>query len=395
MLDTLLKHIEHFTNTIGPRGSTTPEEKKAHEYCKQTLEGLGYEAHWEEYYAPTSGWHPFALAFGLILLADLLFWLSGRTANAQLGGLAASAIAVITVISFFMQITYRDNPLRWFLPVAKSQNVWASARPGGEVKRRLVITGHVDTHRTALAMQSLRLWEIFQILTLVAGIANLVLVGLFVYGIFTSDALIRQIALWVGIIPVIGLVFTLQPDFTPYVKGANDNASGAAAVLALAERLKQEALQNTEVFLVNTGCEEVGCFGVVDWIRRHSASEAPEARYLVVDNIGGKGSALNYVVEEIVLTPVKADGSLVALAGSTAKENSELDAKPFRYRGLYTEMSLCTVNGQKAIALANFDPRTRTPPNFHTVRDDMSNIDPALLERSLKYAWAFLQKFDA
>lgn len=395
MSDTALKHVEHLTNTIGPRGSTTPGEKKAHEYCQETLEGLGYEVHREEFYSPTSGWHPYALALGLMVVADLLFWFFGPTDNTQIGALAAALLGAVTVVSFFLQITHRDNPLRWFLPVGSSQNVWAVARPGGEVKRRLVVTGHVDTHRTALAMQSTRLWQIFRLLTTASGIANVALVGLFVYGIFSPDLLLRQIALYLGIVPLLGLIFTLQPDFTPYVKGANDNATGAAAVLALAERLKEEPLHNTEVFLVNTGCEEVGCFGVVDWIGRHAGKDAPGAQYLVLDNLGGKGSALNYVVEETVLAPVKSDPALVALAESVAQANPDLDARPFRYGGLFTEMSLCTVKGQKAIAVASFHPQTKMPPNFHTARDDMGNVDPALLERSLKFAWAMIQKFDA
>ena len=91
MPSTTLKHVEHFTNTIGPRGSATPEEKKAHEYAKRTLERLGYETHWEEFYAATSVWLPFALALGLMTLADLLFFLTGLTPNAQMGAVAAAA----------------------------------------------------------------------------------------------------------------------------------------------------------------------------------------------------------------------------------------------------------------------------------------------------------------
>jgi hypothetical protein len=34
------------------------------------------------------------------------------------------------------------------------------------------------------------------------------------------------------------------------------------------------------------------------------------------------------------------------------------------------------------------------PPNFHTVRDNMDNVDPQLLERSEQFAWAILQKID-
>lgn len=393
MPSTTLKHVEHFTNTIGPRGSATPEEKKAHEYAQRTLEGLGYETHWEEFYAATSVWLPFTLALGLMTLADLLFFLSGLTDNASMGAVAAAALGLITVVSFFLQISYRDNPLRWLLPMAPSQNVWAVAPPTGDVRRRIVITGHVDTQRASLAMQSPRLWQLFQLLTTVSAIVNLALVGVFIYGIFTPDPLVRQIALYLGIVLVIGLIFTIQPETQPYVKGGNDNASGAAAVLTLAERLKAEPLANTEVYLVNTGCEEVGGYGVVDWIKRH-AEIVRDADYLVLDNIGGKGSALNYVTEETVLTPVQADGRLVALAEEVVKENPELNAQPFKCQGLFSELSLCSVNGQKALGLLNFDPQTKMPPLFHTAKDDFDNVDPALLAKSERFVWALMQKID-
>lgn len=394
MSDTALNHVMHFTDVIGPRGSATEGERKAHEYCKTTLENLGYEAHWEEYDSPVSGWHPFALALGSMLLAATLFYFMGRTPNAQAGALAAAVVGLIAVVSFFLQISYRDNPLRWLLPVARSQNVWAVAKARGQAKRHIVVTGHVDTHRTALAMQTPALWRIFLLLTNLASMVNLALLGLFIYGIFNADFSLRTAALYLAMVVVVGLVFTLQPDFTPYVKGGNDNATGAAAVLALAERLKREPLADTNVFLVNTGCEEVGAAGVVDWMERHADGDAPGAYYLVLDNIGGKGSQVNYLLEETVLLPVKSDPALVRIAEVVAKEQPELGAQPWRYRGLFSEMSLCAARGESAIGLLNFDPQTKTPPRFHTAADDFSNVDPAVLDKSERFAWAIMRKID-
>ncbi len=393
MSDTALKHIEYFVNTIGPRGSTTEGEKKAHEYSQETLQGLGYDTHWEEYNSATSGWLPYSLAFGLLVVADLIFYFSGLSQNGQMGALAAAALGLVTVSAFFLQITQHDNPLRWLLPVAQSQNVWAAAKPSGNIRRRIVVSGHVDTHRVALAMQSPALWQVFQILTTVVAIASVALVVLFIYGIFTPDFLVRQLALYLGVLLILGLVFTIHPETQPFVKGANDNASGAAAVLALAEKLKAEPLANTEVYLVNTGCEEVGCYGLADWIKRHAA-EARDADYVVLDNIGGKGAQLNYITEESLLVPVKADGRLITLAQEVIKENPSLPAKPFAYRGLFSEVTVATVMGQKAFGLLNFNPRTKMPPRFHTLKDDFANVDPALLDQSEQFAWALIQKID-
>jgi hypothetical protein len=386
-------HVEHFANVLGPRGSCTPQEKAAHDYCQTTLEGLGYIPRRDEFLSVTSGWRPFALALALMLLLALLFWAFGRTPDAQMGALAAALLGLMVVASFFLNAVHRPNPLLWFLSTAPSQNVWAVAEPRGEVRRSVVVTGHVDTARHALAMQSPGLWRAFQVLTTLTGLALVVLLALFVWGIFTPDPLPRTLALAVSILLVIGLVFTLQPDSTPFVVGANDNATGAAAVLSLAERLRAEPLAHTRVYLVNTGCEEVGCTGLADWVARHAA-EAPGASYLAVDNIGGVGSRLNYVVDENVLVPVKADPGLVALAEQVARARPDLAAEPFHYRGLFSELSMATVRGQKALGLLNFDPRTGMPPNFHTARDTLANIDPALLERSEQFLWALLQKID-
>ena len=394
MSETTLRHIEHFVTTIGPRGTATPEEKLAHDYCQHTLEALGYEARREAHMAPISAWRPIALALGGMLLATAMFVIIGRGPNAQLGALAAAALGLITAVSFFLQTVQRDNPLKWLMPVAPSQNVWAVAPASGETRRQVVVTGHVDTHRKALAMRSTAWWQLFRVLTMLTGIAIVALVGLFVAGIFTPDPLLRGIALYLAILPAIGLVFTIQPDLTPFVKGANDNASGAATVLALAERLKQEPLAHTTVYLVNTGSEETACAGVADWIGRHAA-EAPGASYLVLDNVAGKGSNLNYVTQETILVPVKSDAGLVGMAEAAARENPALKAQPTVYRGLTSELTVCVQHGQKALGMLNLDPRSGMPPHFHTDRDNLDNIDPDLLERSEQFAWAILKKIDA
>jgi hypothetical protein len=398
-----LHHLEHFANTIGPRGSCTPAEKKAHDYCQDTLAALGYNVHRDEFLSVTSGWRPYALALVLMLLAVLLFVVFdlgpggqlGLGPDAQMGALAAAALGLIVAASFFLNASHRPNPLLWVMPLEASQNVWASAEPRADVRRRVVVTGHVDTARHALAMQSPGLWQVFQVLTTLTGLALVVLVALFIWGIFTPDPLPRTIAAGLAVLLLVDLVFTVQPDTTPFVVGANDNATGAAAVLGLAERLKSEPLEHTQVFLVNTGCEEVGCTGLVDWIERHAVRDAPQASYLVLDNIGGRGSQVNYLLDETVLLPIKADPGLVAHAEQVARAHPELGAQPFHYRGLFSEMSIAAARGQAALGLLDFDPRTRMPPNFHTARDTMANIDPEVLAKSEAFAWALLQKLDA
>ncbi len=133
---------------------------------------------------------------------------------------------------------------------------------------------------------------------------------------------------------------------------------------------------------------------MADWIKRHAAA-APGAYYLVLDNIGGKGSALNYVLDETILFPQKADPELVSIAETVAKENPDLGATPFHYRGLDSEMSTCARYGQKTLGLLNFDPKTKMPPLFHTLKDHFSNVDPEVLDKSERFVWGIMRKIDA
>jgi hypothetical protein len=57
-------------------------------------------------------------------------------------------------------------------------------------------------------------------------------------------------------------------------------------------------------------------------------------------------------------------------------------------------MSICARYGQKVLGLLSFDPKTKMPPLFHTVRDDFNNVDPDILDKSERLAWGIMQKID-
>src|SRR3989304_5056867 len=66
---------------------------------------------------------PFILGLGAVLVAEALFWFVGATPNASAGALAAASLAIIATVSLVFEIWPADNPLRWFIPFAPSQNV--------------------------------------------------------------------------------------------------------------------------------------------------------------------------------------------------------------------------------------------------------------------------------
>jgi peptidase M28-like protein len=74
---------------------------------------------------------------------------------------------------------------------------------------------------------------------------------------------------------------------SPTVAGANDNLSGVASLVALAERLAEQPIEGLRVLLVSCGAEETLQDGVRAFLARHREELAPEHTWFVnLDTVG-------------------------------------------------------------------------------------------------------------
>ena len=386
MTELTLEHIKHFAEEIGPRGSCTEAERKGHEYCRKVLGELKYDVHWEEFRAPLSTWKPFALATGIVLAATLLSLIDG------IGPLAASALTLIALVSFFLHATHRDNPLLWFLPAGDSQNVWAKADSKNEPKRTVVLDAHMDTHRTAWVMSGKGPFTFLQVISTVGPVAIVGLLVVFVMRIFGGSPALETLSLALAAIVLITFVVMLQPEFTKFVPGANDNASGAATVLDFAARIKEKPLENTEVYFLLSGSEEVGAFGMSAFVAAHP--ELADADYLVVDNIGGKDTLPHYLLDETVVLPMKSDPGLQALAREVAEQNGDVKAQPKNLQGAYTNLTPVAMAGRRGIAFVNYRPSDGMIPDWHQQTDTVDRLDVDVLTVTQNYVWEILEALD-
>ncbi len=383
-----LRHIDHLARVIGPRGTCTPQERQASDYCRRVLEDLGYAVRAQTFRAARSGWAPYSIGSGLLLLSLIVF----AALPAAIGRPLAALVAVSVMLSTFLELMFRPNPLAWVVPKGWSQNVYAVAAPSGEPRRSVVISGHVDTHRTPVAMASPRAFRVFQGLVTLGVIALVALSVLLILLWIQPQPLWRELTRLPALIVAVVFVVTLQPEFSPYVPGANDNASGAAAVLALAARLTAEPLKHTRVWLLNSGAEETGATGPVQLLRRHP--ELKDADWLVLDTIAGPGAGPCLIVAEHLLLPLRADPTLLAAARAVASSRPNLDAYEHYYRGLFSEHSPLVVASCRSLALINFTPQG-VLPNWHRPTDTVANIDPDVLDRTEQFVWDLLQLLDA
>lgn len=386
-IDSIKKHVHHLSVEIGPRGSTTPEEKRAAEYAEQVYRDIGLIPITEQFTSAKSAWYPFAFATLLVLFAEALFLLFDLP-----GAILASLLTVYVVISLVLELSFNSNPIRWILPKGRSQNVSAVIEPASDVKQTIVIVGHLDTHRMPITYRSMKWFSLFNRLTTLSFVSAILMLAIFIIRIFFVWDVLNLITLILCIPILLILMMAISADFTSYTNGANDNASGAAITMGLAEKLAQNPLQNSRVWAVNVGCEEVGSYGASAWVESR-IDEIGDAVYLTVDNVGGKGAGPCYLTKEALIFPFSSDSGLVAMADKLAEENPGLGAYSREMRAAYTDGAIGIKAGLRCLTFVGYTPEG-TIPDWHQPTDVYENIDWDAVERTETFVWLLIQAVD-
>jgi len=383
---TAMDHVRYLAETIGPRGSTTPAEARAAQYAADALRGLGLEPTVEPFTGAKSAWYPYVLFSAIMLAGTVLFWAAGRA-----GAIAALILALIALGSVLLELAFRPNLFRAVLPKGRSQNVWARIPPAGDVKTRVVLLGHLDTHRTPLVFSTNAWLRLFKTLVPLGLVCSVVLTVLFAVGIVSPGMGWRLASLPPAAVLLGILALTVQADLTPFTTGANDNASAVGIVLHTAERLRAEPLAHTEVWAVLSGCEEVGCYGADAFARAHKA-ELGRAVWIALDSVGSRGRPV-FITRETFLLPAPSDPDLVALAERIAAAHPELGAEGDAFAGAYSEGAIGFKHGFRVLTLTSA-PRGGVFTEWHRPTDTVANLDPGVLARSEEFLWALLRALD-
>jgi Zn-dependent M28 family amino/carboxypeptidase len=151
------------------------------------------------------------------------------------------------------------------------------------------------------------------------------------------------------------------------VPGANDNASGVAAVLALVETLADRRPRGLEVIVVFPGCEESGMGGMAAW----TAAQALDPDRTLVIGLDTVGSGEPVVLEaEGGLWPVRYREEDVARAEAAGLRRWRL--------GAWTDPVLARLAGLPAISILSV--RDGGFPNYHLPSDTPDQVDTGCVE---------------
>ena len=168
-------------------------------------------------------------------------------------------------------------------------------------------------------------------------------------------------------------------DTVPGTQGANDNASGTAAILALAELVSQKSLPFTVQF-VSFGAEELGLFGSRAYVDALSEDERDRIIAMLNFDTVGAGTGL-MVLGDSQLTDIaieRAGPNGIELGVSQGLSGATSDHASFAAVGIPVLMILS-------------DDSTR----IHTEQDTLDTINPELLGNAVRIGLEVLEALAA
>lgn len=373
------------------RGSTTPFEREAASWLMQTLRGMGYAAEEQPVRAPAATLYAGPPLVALVVAISAASTLLDVAAWARVVALVAAVVAVWILL---VEANLSAPALDALLPLRASQNVIATRpadprrAPASGRTPVVVVVAHYDTQRgTWLFAPAFRpfLPAFFK-----AAYASLALALL-------ASAL-GTVALWVW--PgwgawrpaVIAGLAIMTPLFAflalsgltgRHVNGANDNGSGVAVALALAERWAKEPPGGVDLRFVFTGAEEVGTRGMWAYLARERSAGRLGRRagaspmYVVnIDNVGG--GRLRALLREGMLLPVPCGARLRDVAQRMARKGAPVSVWP-KMLLLSTDAGPAAHMGIEALTFIGLDDGGRIP-HYHWHSDMMLHVDPHHLE---------------
>jgi hypothetical protein len=360
------------------RGPGTDAERRAARRLAQELIAAGHKVRTEPFWcrpnwALAYAWHA-ALALGGSLLS-----VSQPTVGAAL--LAAALLSVLTDGFFGV------SPGRRLTPERASQNVVASSdREATEGRTRLIITANYDTGRTALVYRdSLRKTAAWLrrtagpfVLGWLAWLSIAITWSLAIAVIRTTerhppDAL-GAIQLPPTVALVLALALLLEAGAAAYRPAANDNASGTAVAIALANALRAGPPRNLAVELVLQGAGNGNEIGIRRYLRTHR-TELKTSNTVVLGIAPCANSNVRHWLSDGRLIPLRYSRTLRELCAS-------LDAGPgYRGRGA-TPAFPARARGLPAIAIGCPDANAQS-------------IDETALSRTLELALVLIDAIDA
>jgi len=378
-VDKLLETVKHLSF---PRRSASAEEARAAEYVASRMKQSGIDVTFQPFWAQ----HTFSWVFACIYAANLIAPIAALYSARYL----ALFFGVVSILSFYAESNTHEVFAR-LVPKFPSRNVIGVIPAARERLGTIIISAHYDSSRSGLSfhpkmVKGLRTSYILMSVSLAVNSVVAITSAL-----FGRPGIAYLAAPTVIYIAFAILLFVHREFFGKVTPGANDNASGVAVLLDVADRLSAEPPRHVEVYLVATGAEEAGTVGMIRFLDAYKAS-IKGAQVINLDNLGTGN--LKYITAEGMLHTYRSSPELLSHAEVVASENPDLKIGPMEYRALTTDSLAAMVRSYPALCVMAFDDEGILP-NWHWPTDTWENVDPSNLARASEFVYKLISRLDA
>jgi hypothetical protein len=241
----IMQHLTALADEIGPRPATSDAESRAADYIKSVFVARGLEPEVQEFDAPRTYSWAYVIYYLLTIASAVV---AGIKPEMKILTWGAFVVAAAVAIFFWLDLDTRPYGLTRLMPKGPSQNVIARHLPKsrrGEKLKKIVVVAHYDTARSSLAFSpgmvrqfpvtfALMKWATFLTPVLIVAMAT-------PWVTLTAETYLWYATMVVAAYLLIPLFINVQRELMmPFVDGANDNASGVAAMLGVLNNLVSE-----------------------------------------------------------------------------------------------------------------------------------------------------------
>lgn len=382
--------IRHIIDNFGPRDPGSPGERLGQEFAAKELDACCDQVTTEEFTVHPKAFMSFPPIAGVCLLgAVAVYWFAP---------VAAFGLALIAgTVTVGQMLLYRQllDPL---FPGRPSSNVIGVRRATGIVKRRVILSGHMDAayewpynyYGGAVLLKTVVIGSIVMtVLTLLITLAASLAQGL------SPGA---PAGLWrtLGFVLCAGVPFFIAmlffSNFRVVAPGANDNLTGALVSMAAVKYLHETntRFENTEVCCISMGSEEAGLRGAKAYVERHRKEmRNPETIFLALETFRELDHFAVYNRDMNGL--VRHDARVCGLL-RRAGENCGFKLPYATIHVGSSDGAAFTQGGIPAGALSAMDPAPAR--YYHTRLDHWNNMDAKCVEAALRIALEAVRLYD-
>ena len=314
------------------------------------------------------------------------------------GGVVAVSL-LITVLEFLLYKPFCDI----FYKKIEGHNYYAVRKPKGEVKKRIVISGHCDSAyqwRHIYYGKKIPLMGICMAGTIGTGVVSFVIAVITVIANFVDmgafgDFLVNYSYYFHILTALFMITLFLFVDFKTVSPGANDNLTGTYAAVCALRMLDMAGVEfeNTEVVAMITDGEEAGLRGCKQWAKDHKdeyMNSGVETAVLCVDTL----TDLEYlnVYDRDMTGTVKHDPKFSKLVMDSAVEAGHNDLKFASVFFGSSDAAAFSQAGITSTCLAAMDP---APADYyHNVRDSYDRLVPKAIKTGYEIILSTIFNFD-